>query len=358
LAHAWAERGDSVTLVPTFSGKGECFYPISEKIHFVWLADLVSQRDRGLKSYWNRFWRLRRLIRESRADVVVSFLPNVNVAAILTTRGLGIPMVVCERLDPSAEDKTKGTVRALRRLTYPWADLVTVQTENAIEPFRALVPGIKQLSSVPNPLPPDLPSAPYTVPSRHNGRKVLASMGRLVAQKQFSLLIEIFSKLSNSMPDWDLCIWGEGPLRAELEKQVTDLELEGRVILPGRTSNPWQSLLSADAFVLTSAFEGFPNVLLEAMALGLPSASFDCPSGPKELSRDGQDAVLVPPGDCSAMEQALRKIMGDEEFRRELGQRAVTVRERYSQENIIAAWDELFSGLMAHRHSSTHAGVG
>lgn len=105
------------------------------------------------------------------------------------------------------------------------------------------------------------------------------AMGRLVPDKQFGLLIDLFAELAPAHPDWDLWIWGEGPQRQALEARVAQLGLRQRIRLPGRTSEPWEALSQSSAFVLSSAVEGFPNVLLEAMAKGLPCAAFDCPAG-------------------------------------------------------------------------------
>lgn len=346
LVNAWSDRGDAVTLVPTYSSKGTCFYPVSDAVNLIWLADRAGTRQGGALAGWTRLRALRALIVEQQPDVVVSFLTNVNVAAILATKVLGdlnIPLIVCERTNPVAERTTGRIWSQARRLLYPKADMVTVQADDTVGPFSRQVPGMRRLEVIPNPLPPALLDAPLVDTEAQMPRKRLLAMGRLVPAKQFDLLIDVFAALAPDHPDWDLCIWGEGPDRDSLQARVNRAGLRGRVELPGRTETPWAALSEGHAFVLSSAVEGFPNVLLESMALGLPCVAFDCPSGPREMTRDGEDAVLVPAGDADELREALARLMADPARRLSLGQRAArSVRDRYALPAVLAKWDRLF----------------
>ena len=347
LANAWVLRGDQVTLMPTFSGRGECFYLVEPGVRLVYLADLVSNR---IKIWNNRFARLcalRRFIATERPDVVISFLSDVNVAAVIASIGLGIPVIACERNDPFAAP-THRLEQLACCLTYRWADVLMVQTQALANKYASSVWALRQVRVIANPVSEQMLSI-----QRHTGdatMKRLLSVGRLEDQKQFDVLIKVFADLAKRHANWSLRIVGEGSLRPVLQQQITDLGLNSRVELPGRTTNIDKELAGADAFVLTSKYEGFPNALLEAMAVGLPCVTFDCPSGPREISMDGQVALLVPLNDGHALSLALERLMLDADLRESLGSNArVSIITRFHLNEILKQWDFLFKELVRKR---------
>jgi glycosyltransferase involved in cell wall biosynthesis len=133
---------------------------------------------------------------------------------------------------------------------------------------------------------------------------VLLAAGRFTRQKDFATLLDAFAILVKQK-DCRLIILGEGKLRGELERHITRLGLEARVSLPGFAGNPYAYMSRCDMFVLSSLWEGSPNVLKEALALGLPVVATDCPSGPKEILQNGRFGPLVPMGDAQAMAAAM-----------------------------------------------------
>lgn len=177
-------------------------------------------------------------------------------------------------------------------------------------------------------------------------RQLLLAVGRLEVPKGFDWLIEAFSNLADKHPDWDLVILGEGSLRTTLDKQVRESGLEHRIFLPGRAGNMADWYESADLYVMSSRFEGFPMTLAEAMAHGLAAVSFDCDTGPRDIIRHEQDGLLVPPGDVAELTAALDRLMSDALTRQRFAERAVEVRERFSMERIAGMWGKLFEEVL------------
>jgi GalNAc-alpha-(1->4)-GalNAc-alpha-(1->3)-diNAcBac-PP-undecaprenol alpha-1,4-N-acetyl-D-galactosaminyltransferase len=272
LVNGWSARGDSVTLVPTYSSKGSCFYSVSDAVDLVWLADRAGARKSGVFSALGRLLALRRLVREKSPDVIVSFLTNVNVAAILATWAMPVPLIVCERTDPTVVNTVTPVWRWLRRFFYPHADMVTVQAASAVEPFSRQVPAMKRLAVIPNPLPPDLidvriaDSAPMAGDGARR-RKRLSAMGRFAPEKRFGLLIDMFAGLAADAPDWDLWIWGDGPLRAALQAHVDACGLQHRVY-PDAPQRRGGSLHSPTPSYLFPPSRGFPTCCWKPWRLG------------------------------------------------------------------------------------------
>lgn len=341
MANYWAEKGWEVTLI-TLDGRPS-FYTLDYRIKHIPLG-VVKKSHNYLTAVWNnltRIWKLRSTIIAHKPETAISFLDTTNVLTILATRGLKIPVLVTEHIYPPMYPTGKSW-ELLRQWTYLRANRVVAVTTRALSYFS------HQIQSrgcvIPNPalsieLSPNSSDNLLVKPS-------LIAMGRMVPQKGFDLLIQAFSQIKNRHPEWSLTILGEGPLYSELESLSKQLGLADCVYLPGVVKNPYEFLKQADIYVMSSRFEGFPNVLCEAMACGLPVISTDCPSGPREIVRDGIDGILVPNEDVSQLIAAMDLLMTDEDKRKGLAARAPEITERFSLEKIMRMWENVIDEVI------------
>lgn len=348
LTNSWADMGRNVTILTTVGGWDPSTYALHPKIVHLPL-NLSGMSGNPLEAVGRNVRRLvllRRAIRATRPDLLVSFLDSNNVMSLLATRGLSpIPVIISERTDPHGRPIGRSW-EWLRGLTYPWADCLVTQSRHAMDYFPADVQAKGRIIPNPVPLPPGTDSSPIT-----KLRSQVITLGRLHKVKGHDLLIKAFARIANDFPSWDLCVHGEGPERDSLQAMICAHKLESRITLGPAIVDVWSRLREAQLFVLPSRAEGFPNGLAEAMACGLPVISFDCASGPSELIRQGLDGLLVPPEDVPALAKAMARLMADSIERAVLGARATEVLIRFSPSRVMEQWESAVQSAMQSRGS-------
>ncbi len=342
MANNWAACGHKVSAVSIASTNGAYFFPFHDAVEVVEL-DLATEDEGLLKGITNNCRRLRELrttFIRMQPDIVISFLSNSNVLAIVSLLFTPIPVIVTERSDPTSRQLGRAW-NTLRKLTYPHADAVVCLGSRPLAYFSGRVRG----HIIPNSVCPPVELANIDIGNPEVGtRRTVVGLGRLVKEKCFENLIAAFSQLCAKHPDWDLVIWGEGTERVVLEKACRELLPNNRVSLPGATHVPVHHLAEADLFVLSSRVEGFPNVLTEAMSIGLPVVATDV-GAVNEIVRHGIDGLVVPPLDVTALANAMDHMMGSQEERSRLGGRARDVVERFSESKIAAMWESLIEAV-------------
>lgn len=343
LANHWAAAGNHVTLLATYTVQTESAYVLDSRVTLRHLASATAMSRKGVRTQLQRFKSLRRIIRELQPDNVVSFLTNVNVAAILASWGTGVAPVVSERIHP-AQFPISFTLAKLRILTYPRAARVVVQTETTQRWFATHVASA-DTTVIANPVAWPLDSsAPVLLPDALVAQddKLLLAVGRLDAQKGFADLIAAYTSLRGKLNGWKLVILGEGDQRVELEALIAAAGLAEQVLLPGWAGNIADWYTRAELFVLSSHIEGFPNALLEAMSYGVACVSYDCATGPAEIIRDGIDGRLVAlAAGADGLAAAINELAEDEATRTRFATQAVLVRQRFAPEKILLEWDRL-----------------
>lgn len=343
LANHWAAAGNHVTLLATYTVQTESAYVLDSRVTLRHLASATAMSRKGVRTQLQRLKSLRRIIRELQPDNVVSFLTNVNVAAILASWGTGVAPVVSERIHP-AQFPISFTLAKLRILTYPRAARVVVQTETTQRWFATHVASA-DTTVIANPVAWPLDSsAPVLLPDTLVAQddKLLLAVGRLDAQKGFADLIAAYTSLRGKLNGWKLVILGEGDQRVELEALIAAAGLAEQVLLPGWAGNIADWYTRAELFVLSSHIEGFPNALLEAMSYGVACVSYDCATGPAEIIRDGIDGRLVTlAAGADGLAAAINELAEDEATRTRFATQAVLVRQRFALEKILLEWDRL-----------------
>lgn len=200
-------------------------------------------------------------------------------------------------------------------------------------------PELKNLSVIYNPLS----FYPEQVSDCTN-KKVIAA-GRYMPQKGFDLLIDCWKIVSEKHPDWTLSIYGDG-MRNELQSQIDKLGLQHTCFLEHSVSNITDKYIESSIFVLSSRYEGFGMVIIEAMACGVPPVAFACPCGPKDIIRDGEDGFLVENGNIGQLAEKICYLIEQEDERKRMGKAARTNVQRFKMENIGRQWDKLFDDLL------------
>ncbi|MEV4506844.1 glycosyltransferase family 4 protein [Streptomyces klenkii] len=192
-------------------------------------------------------------------------------------------------------------------------------------------------------MPNALPWTPET--SSERSGKIAVTVARLSQEKGIDILLDAWALAVEENPSWRLRIYGKGDGEELLTQQCARLGLENSVQWMGKTSDVRSALNSASLFALPSRAEGFPLTLLEAMASGMPCVAFDVAPGVREIIQDGEDGLLVPPGNVTAFAEQLKKLMRDQRLRNTMGERGRINIQRYSADKITCRWEELFELL-------------
>ena len=290
----------------------------------------INERSNKIFDFARRYFRLRNIIKTEPSDCFVVFLPRTTALLLHFRKLIKAPVIASERCDPKVYPEL--TQKMLKKYA-PRADAWVFQTEEAASWYEGVA---KKSVVIPNAINPAFIRKPYD----GEKEKCIVAAGRLSEQKNFKLLIDAFSLISEEFSDYSLKIYGKGPLEEELREYAKSKRLEARVKFMGYVDDMPEQLEKATAFVLSSDFEGMPNALMEAMALGLPCVSTDCPcGGPSYLITSGENGILVPVGDAEEMAIAIRKILSNPEMANTLSNNARQIRDRLAPEKIYKEWE-------------------
>lgn len=256
-----------------------------------------------------------RFLRAERPQALLSTLTGTNLVAVVARRLAGVPLRLVLREANTQANLRGAPLRWAMRLLYPRADALVGVSGHIADELRQLAGARVRVAHVPNPVDLGRLRAAAQAAAAHPwmqaaGGPCVVAIGRLAEQKDFATLLCAFAIVRQRLPAARLLILGEGPQRAALAGLAGRLGIADAVNLAGFLANPYPSLRAAAAFVLSSRWEGMPNVLLEALALGVPVVATDCASGPREILDGDRHGLLVPVGDAPAMAAGILDVLG------------------------------------------------
>lgn len=342
LLNHWALEGGYHLTACTFDEKKHDFYTLHKGIRRLVIPPLQAPNDvlGRVALILSRLIALRRLLRQHRPDVIISFMDRPGLLAILASVGLGIPNIVSERTNPLFYNHGNLYDRIKRRI-FPFAAAFVAQTTEVAAWAESFMEK-QRVHVIPNPVGEEFASK-ATV----HREKIVLSVGRLCMEKGFDMLIEAFARIAKRYPEWKLRIVGGGDQESLLQALILKYAVGGQVELMGASSSPQAHMQTAMIYVTSSRVEGFPNALLEAMASGLAPISFDFSCGPRDLIEHQKSGLLVKANDVEALAQAIAYLIENTGVRETLAASASAVKQTYAIQEISHRWRALIDLLVS-----------
>lgn len=337
--------GDEVTIITYSQQNKKPVYPYSDKIKMI---DLGINYEIG-RSYFhpvnlrkipNHFQILKRTLRQLKPDFIItcSIGPDFYFIPFLLKHIPKIKEYHASRYlyhQNQTGSFKKRMLKKLDGLTEKKYNHLVVLNESERKFYLN-----NNISVIPNP-------AEITDSSVDLFSKKIIAAGRISPVKNFGELIEVFSRIAVHFPDWELHFFGEDYLttRSQLEERIKEIGLQKQIKFKGVTTDLKKEMTNYSIYAMTSETECFPMVLLEALSVGMPVISYDCPTGPKHILKNGEDAFLVPHKNIDAFEIQLNKLMHNENLRHEMGKKGVENVQRFSLDKVMQQWQNLFKEL-------------
>jgi GalNAc-alpha-(1->4)-GalNAc-alpha-(1->3)-diNAcBac-PP-undecaprenol alpha-1,4-N-acetyl-D-galactosaminyltransferase len=278
---------------------------------------------------------IRKTIIIEQPDIIISFMDRVNIFTLIASIGCKIPVIISER---NYYDNLKiKHWKFLRRITFPFTDGMVVLSHYDYEKYNF----VKNKQIILNPL--DTHSlSPVKISDKE---QLLIAVGKLEKQKGFDMLIKALSGVN--LTHWKCYIIGEGSERAHLTSLIKEHNLTEKIHLIGTKENVYDYYTRASVFVLSSRFEGYPNVLAEAMAHGCSCIAFDCLTGPSEIISNGTNGYLVEANNIKQLQMRINKIISNPTIRTQFFEAALQVRETNRVETIAQEWENYIKSILA-----------
>lgn len=351
-ANYLAARGYDIVIVTTDQRGKKPFFPLDKRIKCIDIA--VNYETNNGKSFFNKLihypfkqikhkYRLERIIRAEKPDIVISmFCNDVSFLPSIKDGSKKVLEIHFSRFKRLQYDR-----KGLWRLADKWRNRNEAKQVSRFDKFVVLTNEDKKywgnLSNI------------FVIPNAQTFvcgqpvpliQKKVVAIGRYTYQKGFDLLLKAWALVCMHVTGWQLHIVGDGELREALQRQVSELGLEKNVCLCPATTDIKTVYQQASLLVMSSRYEGFGMVLLEAQTAGVPVVSFDCKCGPSEIIKDGITGYLIPEGDIQGMADKILTLISNEGLRKKIGKQAFDDSSRFSEERIMKLWVDLFDTLL------------
>ncbi len=301
------------------------------------VKNLVSKsvfNSNKIRKWIAMYQSMKKFVKQNSTDCYIAFTETPILLMLLLRKHIKCPIIISERNDP--ESYPKVIIEALKLLLNR-ADGYVFQTEDARKWYEHYIRGEKKIWIIPNAINPDFVRKPYTGESKSR----IVAVGRLSEQKNYSMMLKAFSVFHTDHLEYTLDIYGIGPDEEKLRNLAFELEIDRYVNFFGFTKNIADAIQDAKMYVLTSNYEGMPNALMEAMALGLPCISTDCPvGGPKYMINHMDNGILVEVGNVMQLSENMRFLAENENERISMGREARKITDRLSYEKVYSQWME------------------
>ena len=333
LANTWADRGDAVTVITFLDAKHDIF-KLDPKVRRIIIGGTNKSPNPFAATIANlvRIRRLRAAVLSCDAEVVVSFLTETNVLTLLATRGTRIKVIIAERNDPSRQSLGK-LWNILRGYTYKFANRITANSKHTVSQLNISFPRNK-VCWTPNPIR----VSEYKTHFESDTPYIIAA-GRLHRQKGFDILLRAFAEFHKSHPCWRLFIVGEGDKRLELESLSHSLHIARFVEFVGFVKDPFPYYRAAVFMAHPARYEGLPNVVLEAMSVGIPAVVTDTQPGILDFVQHEKTGLVVPGESVPSLAAAMCRLSDDESLRVRLGGAAREAIRPCLPDQALKAWD-------------------
>ena len=329
LANVMAKRGHEVhfLVLSEFSKR----YPINDKVK---VYDLTDAENSIVHPIVGRYIALKRVYKDIRPDITIHYNLQSAYLTLAMSKNIYCKAIYSERGDPYDKEYS-GLLGRIRDWTVKRLDGLVFQSEGARDFFDDLV---KEKSVVIH-NSVEVPIDKYPIPITRTKR--IVSVGRLHEQKNYSLLIDAFAKIANAFSEYELVIYGDGELREKLQEQIDKYQLRQRINMLPACKDIWDKIRDASLFVLSSDYEGMPNALMEAMALGIPSIATDCrPGGARTLIEDGVNGFVVPLRNVDALANMMSYVLSNPNVAKTISNGGRQITLTHDEERTFNKWEK------------------